>query len=95
MKPTLRLLLVALLAADLGAAATAAPNQPQPPVAAGPPGTAPLVPADLERQLDLSKTESWLFTVAHVDGAPVRAYRDPVRRVTCYFWKNALSCVKE
>jgi len=94
-KSTHRLVLVALLAAGLGAVAVAAPSKAQPPLPPGPPGTVPLVPADLERQLDLSKTESWLFTVAHVDGAPVRAYRDPARKVTCYFWKSALSCVKE
>ncbi|MCM2332656.1 MAG: hypothetical protein NDI82_01765 [Anaeromyxobacteraceae bacterium] len=55
----------------------------------------PLIPADLERQLELSKSENWVFTTAQVDGAPLRAYRDQGRRVTCYFWKNALSCVKD
>ncbi len=91
MIPTLRMTLVALVAAAAGAAALAAP----PAVPAGPPGTVPLIPADLERQLELSKTEKWVFTTAHVDGAPLRAYRDSGRKVTCYFWKNALSCVKD
>jgi len=46
-------------------------------------------------QLDLTNSESWVFTIAHVDGAPLKVYRDQQRRTTCYFWRQSVSCVRE
>ena len=45
--------------------------------------------------LDLSRTENWVYTTANVDGAPLRVYQDRSRGVTCYFWRASLSCVRD
>ena len=45
--------------------------------------------------LDLSRTENWVYTMANVDGAPLRVYQDRSRGVTCYFWRATLSCVRD
>ena len=45
--------------------------------------------------LDLSRTENWVYTTVNVDGAPLRVYQDRSRGVTCYFWRTSLSCVRD
>ena len=46
-------------------------------------------------QFELTNSESWVFTIAHVEGAQLRVYRDQARKTTCYFWRQSVSCVRE